>query len=240
MNPICAPVEAASSCFRSVWATATSPSTSAVAAPVQATAGSPHPDAASSGPVRSSRYAPAATMEAECSSAETGLGPSIARDSQNDQGSCADLPNAASTTPAATTSSHAGDARGRPAPAVPPLARDRPPPAPPPPTAGKAGGGGAGPPAAAAPAGARGAAPAAAPPPRRARVPPPARDGQARPAGQRHRGQQPGQPRQAAHRFRSAAMSVMSTSRAPKIAVPAANPVAISAAIATTPTNTIT
>ncbi len=59
-------------------------------------------------------------MVAECSSAETGLGPSIARDSQNDNGSCADLPSAASTTPAVTTSSHGGDARGRPARARPP------------------------------------------------------------------------------------------------------------------------
>lgn len=42
-------------------------------------------------------------MVAECSSAETGLGPSIAPDSHPENGSCADLPNAANTTPALST-----------------------------------------------------------------------------------------------------------------------------------------
>ena len=55
MNPIWAQVEAASSCLRSSWATATSPSASAVTAPVQAATGPPQPEAASSGSVRSSR-----------------------------------------------------------------------------------------------------------------------------------------------------------------------------------------
>ncbi len=40
-----------------------------------------------------------ATMAAECSSALTGLGPSMARDSQNENGSCAALPSAASEHP---------------------------------------------------------------------------------------------------------------------------------------------
>ena len=44
-----------------------------------------------------------ATMAAECNSALTGLGPSIARDSQNENGSWAALPSAATRTPAATT-----------------------------------------------------------------------------------------------------------------------------------------
>ena len=47
-----------------------------------------------------------ATMAAECSSALTGLGPSIARDSQNENGSWAALPSAATSTPAATTCRH--------------------------------------------------------------------------------------------------------------------------------------
>jgi len=106
MNPTWAQVEAASSCLRSAWATATSPSASAVTAPAQAVTGAPQPEAASSGSKRSSRYAPAATIVAECSSAETGLGPSIARDSQKLNGSCADLPSAASTTPTVITVSH--------------------------------------------------------------------------------------------------------------------------------------
>src|SRR6266700_7036722 len=113
MNPTWAQVEAASNCLRSAWATATSPSASAVTAPAQAVTGAPQPDATSSGWVRSSRYAPAATMVAECSSAETGLGPSIARDSQKLNGNCADLPNAASTTPAVITASHGRAACGR-------------------------------------------------------------------------------------------------------------------------------
>ncbi len=52
-------------------------------------------------------------MVAECSSADTALGPSIARDSQKLNGSCADLPNAASTTPMVITVSHGGAASGR-------------------------------------------------------------------------------------------------------------------------------
>ena len=47
-------------------------------------------------------------MAAECSSADTGLGPSMARESQNENGSCAALPSAATSTPAATTSSQPG------------------------------------------------------------------------------------------------------------------------------------
>jgi DNA-binding FrmR family transcriptional regulator len=51
-------------------------------------------------------------MVAECSSAETGLGPSIARDSQKLKGNCADLPSAASTTPTVITVSHGCAAYG--------------------------------------------------------------------------------------------------------------------------------
>ena len=43
-------------------------------------------------------------MAAECSSAETGLGPSMARASQKENGSWAALPRAATSTPAAATS----------------------------------------------------------------------------------------------------------------------------------------
>ena len=56
--------------------------------------------------MRSSRYAPIATIAAECSSALTGLGPSIARESQNENGSCAALPSAATRTPAAMACRH--------------------------------------------------------------------------------------------------------------------------------------
>ncbi len=121
MNPICAQVDAASSCLRSVCATATSPISRAVAAPTHATAGAAHPVAASSGASRSSRYAPAATIVAECRSAETGLGPRIACDSQKDSGSCADFPSAATTNPAATTCSHGPCAAGRSASASEPM-----------------------------------------------------------------------------------------------------------------------
>ena len=113
MKPTCALVEAASSCLRSVCAMATNPSASAVTTPTQATVGSPQADATSSGCNRNSRYAPAATMVAECSSAETGLGPCIARDSQKENGSWADLPRAATTIPAVTTDSHGATACGR-------------------------------------------------------------------------------------------------------------------------------
>ncbi len=106
MNPTCAQVEAASSCFRSRCAHATAPSATAVAAPSQTAVSAPQPDSCSSGESRSSRYPPAATIVAECSSALTGLGPAMAPESQNENGSCADLPAAASSTPAVTASSH--------------------------------------------------------------------------------------------------------------------------------------
>ena len=44
-----------------------------------------------------------ATIAAECSSALTGLGPFIAPESQKEKGSCAALPSAATTIPAAAT-----------------------------------------------------------------------------------------------------------------------------------------
>ncbi|CAO0832388.1 hypothetical protein SMICM17S_03267 [Streptomyces microflavus] len=87
MNPIWEQVDAANNCLRSVCATATRPRATAVTAPVQATASLPQPDASSSGPVLRSRYAPATTIVAECSRAETGLGPCMARDSQKLKGS---------------------------------------------------------------------------------------------------------------------------------------------------------
>ena len=101
-KPSWAHVEAASSCLRSRWARATVPMTTAVTAPTQAT-GVSQPVAASSGCTRSSRYPPAATMVAECSRAEAGDGPSMAPDSQPLNGSCADLPSAATTIPATAT-----------------------------------------------------------------------------------------------------------------------------------------
>ena len=54
-NPSWLAVEAASSSLRSVWATATRPSSNAVLTPTQATTSCPHPEAASSGSTRSSR-----------------------------------------------------------------------------------------------------------------------------------------------------------------------------------------
>ena len=54
-NPSCADVDAARSCFRSSWATATAPSSTAVATPAQATTGPAHAVACSNGAVRSSR-----------------------------------------------------------------------------------------------------------------------------------------------------------------------------------------
>src|SRR5262249_57389915 len=69
---------------------------------------------ASSGGPRGRGYRPGATIVGACSSAATGLGPAIARDSQKLTGSCADLPSAASTTPAAITVSHGCVARDRP------------------------------------------------------------------------------------------------------------------------------
>ena len=82
-----------------------------MAAPAQDTSASAHPVAASSGWTRISRYAPAATMVAECSRADTGLGPAIARASQNENGSCADFPSADTTIPAATRSRQGPSAR---------------------------------------------------------------------------------------------------------------------------------
>jgi hypothetical protein len=103
MNPICAEVDAANNCLTSRCQIATRPSRTAVATPIPAAAESAQPVVRNRGSMRSRRNEPAATIVAECRSALTGLGPSIARDSQNENGSCADFPAAATTSPAATT-----------------------------------------------------------------------------------------------------------------------------------------
>ena len=60
------------------------------------------------GAMRSTRYTPAFTMVLECSSADTGVGATIAPSSQLENGSCADLVMPAKQSRAAGSSASAG------------------------------------------------------------------------------------------------------------------------------------
>ena len=90
ISPYWLEVEAASSRFRSRSARAISPVTTAVMPPTRPTARSATDG--SIGATRISRIAPAATSVAECNSADTGVGPAMARCNQSCNGTCADLP----------------------------------------------------------------------------------------------------------------------------------------------------
>ena len=118
-KPSWAAVEAANSCLSSRCANATIPMSTAVDTPTHAVSGPAQAVEASRGSTRNSRYPPIATIAAECSSALTGLGPFIAPESQKEKGSCAALPNAATTIPAAATCRHDPCAAGRSAKAIP-------------------------------------------------------------------------------------------------------------------------
>src|SRR5574338_51777 len=103
IRPYWADVEPARARLASVWSSATTPPEIAVARPMPATTGPNQGTAANSAPRRMSTYTPAATSVAECSRAETGVGPAIAAKSHGENGICADLAAAARTTPAAIT-----------------------------------------------------------------------------------------------------------------------------------------
>ena len=90
ISPYWLEVEAASSRFRSRSASAIKPATTAVTPPTSPIASKAPPG--NIGATRISRIAPAATRVAECSSAETGVGPAMARCNQSCNGTCADLP----------------------------------------------------------------------------------------------------------------------------------------------------
>ena len=94
ISPSCEQVDQASTRFRSASAVAMRPAASAVAAPTQKRVSSATGDAAKTGYRRSTRNTPAATIVAECSRAETGVGPTIASGSQAESGSWALLPTA--------------------------------------------------------------------------------------------------------------------------------------------------
>ena len=93
MKPSWLEVDAASMRFKSGCASAVTPVTRIVSPPMAATAVSI--GAENRGAERINRMTPAATRVAECSKAETGVGPSMASCSQPWNGTCADLPIAA-------------------------------------------------------------------------------------------------------------------------------------------------
>ena len=78
----------------SVITSAIAPAPSAVTAPRLVTSSAADSEATKKGKSRATRYTPATTIVAECTSALTGVGPSMASGSQTWNGNCADLPMA--------------------------------------------------------------------------------------------------------------------------------------------------